>query len=287
MNIDLRLDLVTDDDLLERTGALLSTTRRVEAELVAHLGEPSRPVAATASESLRLDGADGPDGAVVQQLRPDGADGRDVAALQRETQGRRATGGGRDRAGPVQGAVHRLERAGGEAGACPGAPPSPAPERRPGRDHRPRGHVAARRAREQEVCEDGETEAVPGPGEGHSELSTHPGAGTTGGVGPGRTAVHVQRRRRPAVPGARAPGVPSRGAVRATRRPQPVERETALSLAQRVPGRARLRPRIRRSAAARTAVVRPRAKIRLPRHGHRPPATGHLSAPACAVKALR
>jgi 5-methylcytosine-specific restriction endonuclease McrA len=39
MNLDLRLDSVTDDDLLSRTTALVATSRRVEAELVAHLAE--------------------------------------------------------------------------------------------------------------------------------------------------------------------------------------------------------------------------------------------------------
>ena len=39
MNLDLCLDSVTDDDLLSRTTALVATSRRVEAELVAHLAE--------------------------------------------------------------------------------------------------------------------------------------------------------------------------------------------------------------------------------------------------------
>jgi 5-methylcytosine-specific restriction endonuclease McrA len=39
MNLDLRLTSLTDDDLLACTAALLTSSRRVEAELVAHLAE--------------------------------------------------------------------------------------------------------------------------------------------------------------------------------------------------------------------------------------------------------
>src|SRR6266545_4463625 len=254
----LRLETLSDDDLLAPLADVLLRGRRVEAELVWHLAEvdrrrlylreacPSMHVYVT--QRLRMSDAEAylritvarvsrrfpvvlamlADGRLhlsaiakpAPHLRDEGEDvGEDAGALLARGPGHP----GSDRARPLQGPVHGRRRTPRQDRPRPGAPPPSGPGRRPRGRLRSRHDASRPRARAGPVRRDVESAQDGERDRPDSVIAADPGSDPAHGVDARRRAMHVPRPPGAALPGARAARVPSRGPVCAGWRSQRVQ----------------------------------------------------------------